>query len=44
MMASGILKSTGERRTGLKSRPAELFMFDKLLYNQLVKEGFQFKI
>jgi 8-oxo-dGTP diphosphatase len=42
--ASGILKSTGERRTGLKSRPAELFAFDKIRYEQLVKEGFQFKI
>lgn len=44
IMASGILKSTGERRTGLKSRPAELFAFDKTRYEQLVEEGFQFKI
>lgn len=44
IMASGILKSTGERRTGLKSRPAELFSFDKTRYEQLVEEGFQFKI
>lgn len=27
MMASGLLRSTGERREGLKSRPAELFEF-----------------
>ncbi len=44
IMVSGILKSTGERRTGLKSRPAELFSFDKTRYRQLLKEGFQFKI
>lgn len=44
MTTSGILKSTGERRTGLKSRPAELFAFDKTRYEQLVNEGFQFKI
>ncbi|MFN8345733.1 MAG: NUDIX domain-containing protein [Spirosomataceae bacterium] len=44
IMATGILKSTGERRTGLKSRPAELFTFDKTRYEQLTEEGFQFKI
>ncbi|WP_428653406.1 NUDIX hydrolase [Runella sp.] len=44
IMASEILKSTGARRTGLKSRPAELFTFDKTRYEQLLTEGFHFKI
>lgn len=44
IMASGILKATGERREGLKSRPAEMFAFDKTRYEQLIEEGFQFKI
>lgn len=44
MLESSLVKPTGEKRTGLKNRAPELFMFDEAQYKLLVKEGFQFRI
>ncbi|OIN60048.1 NUDIX hydrolase [Arsenicibacter rosenii] len=44
MMASGIVRPTGQKRLGEKNRAPELFEFDREQYNELVKSGFQFKI
>ncbi|MEO5893581.1 MAG: NUDIX domain-containing protein [Ferruginibacter sp.] len=44
LLESKLIKSTGEKRTGLKNRAPELFEFDEQQYRKLVKEGFQFKI
>lgn len=44
IMSTGILKGTGDKRKGEKNRAPELFEFDRQRYQQLVQEGFQFKI
>ena len=42
MMSMSILRATGQKRKGEKNRAPELFEFDRLRYEQLFQEGFQF--
>ena len=44
LLESKIIKTTGEKRSGLKNRAPELFQFDEQQYKNLLKDGFQFKI
>lgn len=44
ILETGMLTATGEKRTGLKNRAPELFIFNQKEYKRLLKEGFEFKI